>query len=113
MDLGERLPHELSGGEKQRVALARALVADPALLLLDEPLSAMDVAARRTLRGYLAEHLQRAGCPSIVVTHDIRDVRALGADLCVIEAGAVQRGGLDQVTAAPASPFVEELVGLD
>ena len=105
--LVERTPPTLSGGEQQRVALARALTIDPQILLLDEPLAALDARARRTVRSYLADHLTRRGGPAIVVSHDERDVRALDADVCVIEGGRiVQRGSAEALAAEPATEFV-------
>ena len=107
--LANRTPSALSGGERQRVALARALMIEPWILLLDEPLSALDATARRSLRGYLAERLARQDCPSVVITHDARDVRALGARVVVLERGrVVQRGRPDELTARPATAFVAE-----
>ncbi len=111
--LGPRLPGGLSGGEQQRVALARALVIDPALLLLDEPLAALDAAARRAIRGFLAQHLRAFGRPCVLVTHDVRDVAALDLQVCVLEGGRVaQRGDLAALRATPATDFVAEFVGL-
>lgn len=112
--LADRWPGSLSGGEQQRVALARALMIDPALLLLDEPLSAMDVAARRSLRSYLADHLAERAAPALVVTQDARDVRALGARVFVLEGGSiVQRGTADELAARPATEFVAEFFGIE
>ena len=106
-NLAERMPSALSGGEQQRVALARALTIEPDLLLLDEPLAALDAAARRSVRRYLADHLARHDTPAIVVSHDERDVRALGGDVVALEAGrVVQRGSADTLRAAPATEFV-------
>ncbi|MCB9694416.1 MAG: ATP-binding cassette domain-containing protein [Alphaproteobacteria bacterium] len=104
-------PAALSGGERQRVALARALAPGPSLLLLDEPLAALDAGTRRQVRGFLRERLASLGCPSLVVTHDPRDVAALDAPVRVLEAGrVVQAGSLAELRAAPATPFVAELL---
>ena len=113
-ELAGRLPAALSGGEQQRVALARALVVDPAILLLDEPLSALDPGQRRRVRSFLSARLLSLGRPCIVVTHDVRDVMALGAHLCVLERGRVlQQGTVEQLRACPANEFVAELVEHD
>jgi molybdate transport system ATP-binding protein len=108
--LAERSTHTLSGGEKQRVALARALAAEPHALLLDEPLHALDPGARREVRRFLRSYLERLELPSIVVTHDSRDVAALADRVAVLERGQVsQTGTWAELCAAPATPFVEEL----
>jgi molybdate transport system ATP-binding protein len=109
--LSARWPRELSGGEQQRVALARALTIDPAILLLDEPLSALDVAARRSVRAFLVAHLAAQNRPSLVVTHDVRDVVALDARVCVMDAGrVVQDGSVAELRADPVNDFVAEFV---
>jgi ABC-type sulfate/molybdate transport systems ATPase subunit len=110
--VAQRRPHALSGGERQRVALARALAIEPHGLLLDEPLAALDVTARRATRGFLIEHLRAAKRPTLVVTHDPRDVRALNGLVVVIEAGQItQIGSVAALSAAPASEFVAEFFG--
>jgi molybdate transport system ATP-binding protein len=108
-ELANRRPSALSGGERQKVALARALAARPQSLLLDEPMSALDVAARRGTRAFLVDLLRDSGLPALVVSHDARDVRALGGIVVAIEAGRVVQTGTPEVLAAhPASPFVAE-----
>jgi len=109
--LAERRVTALSGGEKQRVALARALSVRPRALLLDEPLAAFDIAARRQTRAFLADYLGRLELPTIVVTHDAADARALAARILVLEAGRiVQAGSWAELQARPASAFVAEFV---
>jgi len=113
-DIAARYPRHLSGGEQQRVALARALVIDPSILLLDEPMAAMDTAHRRKVRRFLADWLAAQGRPAIVVTHDVRDVVALDATVVALDAGrVVQRGSVAELRAAPASDFLAEFVGAD
>jgi ABC-type Fe3+/spermidine/putrescine transport system ATPase subunit len=108
--LAERRPGGLSGGEAQRVALARALVTDPQLLLLDEPLAALDIGARREVRAWLVAQL--AGRDVVWVTHDARDVRALGGQAVVLKEGAVaQTGNPSELASDPANPFVAEFFG--
>jgi len=113
--LADRRPAALSGGERQRVALARALVVEPRLLLLDEPLAALDVGVRRATRAFLAERVRAAGVPAVLITHDLRDVHALADQVLVLEAGrVVQAGPPAQINSAPASAFAAEFfdVGL-
>ena len=106
--LADRLTGTLSGGESQRVALARALAAGPKMLLLDEPLAALDARVRRNVRSYLSEHLAERKGPALVVSHDFKDVQALGGLVCVMEGGRVlQTGTADELRADPASDFVE------
>jgi molybdate transport system ATP-binding protein len=109
--LADRRTRSLSGGEKQRVALARALCVRPHALLLDEPLAALDVHARRGVRAFLSSYLRELGLPTLVVTHDAADAQRLGSQIVVLEAGRVtQRGAWADLVRAPASKFVEEFV---
>lgn len=105
--LAGRAPRSLSGGEQQRVALARALAARPRALLLDEPLAALDVHARRDVREHLAATLATLTVPTLLVTHDADDARRFGAAILVLEEGRVtQRGSWDTLAESPATPFV-------
>ena len=109
--LARARPRELSGGERQRVALARALARDPQVLLLDEPLSALDPHTRAAVRGELADLLERLQLPTLVVTHDFHDARALAGRVAVMRAGhVVQLATPDDLVAAPADAFVASLV---
>ena len=79
----------ISGGQKQRVALARALIIDPGLLLLDEPLSALDVKKQAAMRRDLREIIHACHVPSIIVSHDMRDVASIGDRACFLENGKI------------------------
>jgi molybdate transport system ATP-binding protein len=110
--VAERHPGALSGGEQQRVALARALAPAPRALLLDEPLAALDVESRQSVRAVLVEELRAQRRPFIVILHDRNDVRAFGAPVVVVERGrVVQRGELAAVEASPATAFTARLLG--
>ena len=112
-DLANRRPSTLSGGQAQRVALARALAADPRLLLVDEPLAALDAGTRRTVRSELRRQLATAGVPTVLVTHDPVDAMVVADQLVVLEAGrVVQRGTPSEVARRPASDYVGALVGV-
>ena len=109
---GSARPSELSGGQAQRVALARALATEPALLLLDEPFSALDVAARGEIRRQLRHHLASLNVPRVLVTHDPLDAAAIADRLVVIEDGKiVQEGSMEEMTARPRSRYIAEFVG--
>jgi molybdate transport system ATP-binding protein len=110
--LADAKPGELSGGERQRVALARALARDPAVLLLDEPLAALDAHTRDTVRGELAGLLREAARPTLVVTHDFEDAATLAMKVGVLVEGRLrQLGSPAELVAAPADPFVARLTG--
>ncbi|MEM6732145.1 MAG: ATP-binding cassette domain-containing protein [Myxococcota bacterium] len=110
--VADRKARVLSGGESQRVAIARALAPDPELLLLDEPMAALDQSARRRVRGFVARILDELRIPAIVVSHELEDVLALGAQTAVIERGSVaQAGTIDVLRAAPATDFIAEFFG--
>jgi molybdate transport system ATP-binding protein len=105
---------QLSGGQAQRVALARALATQPAVLLLDEPLAAVDASARAELRHLLRDELRRYPGTRILVTHDPIEAAALADDLVVLEQGRVsQQGPLTEVTGHPKSAWVATMVGLN
>jgi len=108
----EAHPGELSGGERQRVALARALASEPELLLLDEPLSALDVQTRAAASRELAAVLGRADVPALIVTHDFAEAALLADRVAVLDRGRiVQEGTAAALAAAPASAFVADLSG--
>ena len=107
-------PGALSGGQAQRVALARALATEPALLLLDEPLSALDAGARVEVRRELRRHLDSYEGSRLLVTHDALEAVALADRMIVIEGGRVaQSGSPDELRARPRSRYVADLVGLN
>ncbi len=109
-----RRPADLSGGERQRAALARALAARPRLLLLDEPLSALDTPTRDALRGELRALLEAAEVPSIVVTHERAEALALGDRMMVLVGGTVRQvGRVHEVFSAPADVEVARTVGTE
>ena len=104
---GARAPDDLSGGERQRVALARALARGPAVLLLDEPLSALDAHTRAAVRAELQDLLAELALPTLLVTHDFRDAAALADRIGVIVAGTLrQLGTAEELIDHPADPFV-------
>jgi molybdate transport system ATP-binding protein len=108
-----RYPGELSGGQRQRVALGRALATDPALLLLDEPLSALDAPLRRTLRDELRIVLAEWGTAAVVVTHDVSEAYRLGDRIVVYETGrVVQSAPRTELLWQPASESVARIMGI-
>ncbi|MEM1173059.1 MAG: ABC transporter ATP-binding protein [Cyanobacteria bacterium P01_H01_bin.35] len=109
--LENRYPHELSGGQQQRVALARALAPSPALVLLDEPLSNLDVQVRIRLRQELRDILKSAGASGILVTHDQEEAMAISDQVAVMRAGCVEQFGTpEDIYTEPGSKFVAEFV---
>jgi putrescine transport system ATP-binding protein len=110
--LGDRKPHQLSGGERQRVALARALVQEPKLLLLDEPLAALDRKLREETRFELVRIQQRVGITFLMVTHDQEEAMTMASRIAVMSAGRiVQLGTPQEVYEHPASRFVADFIG--
>ncbi len=113
-DLGARKPGELSGGQAQRVAIARALATDPGLLLLDEPMSGLDVGVATALRLELASHLAAYDGITLLVTHDPVDALTVANKVLVIDQGrGLQYGTPDEVAHQPATGHVARLVGLN
>jgi molybdate transport system ATP-binding protein len=113
-DYAKRKPHELSGGQAQRVALARALAANPGLLLLDEPLSALDARTRLEIRTVLRRHLAEFAGPTLIVTHDPLEALMLADRLLVLEDGRiVQQGTPADVARRPATNYIARLVGVN
>lgn len=107
--LADRKPASLSGGEAQRVALARALARPSELLLLDEPMAALDVGARKAVRGRLAAVLSEQASATLLVSHDRRDILALADFVYVIEGSGISDSGPPREVAARAqTPFIEE-----
>ncbi len=113
--LGQQLrsrPRELSGGQAQRVALARAMAIEPRMLLLDEPLAALDVGTRRQLRRDLRQHLDGFDGVRILVTHDPVDAYALADRVAIFDHGTIaQTGTVSEITAHPRSRYVAQLIG--
>ncbi|MFM7691917.1 MAG: ABC transporter ATP-binding protein, partial [Alphaproteobacteria bacterium] len=107
-----KYPAQLSGGQQQRVALARALAAEPGLLLLDEPLSALDAIVRLHLRQEIRSLQQRLGVTTILVTHDQEEALSVSDRIVVMSQGRIEQVGTpEEVYAQPASPFVAGFIG--
>jgi iron(III) transport system ATP-binding protein len=108
----DKLPHELSGGMQQRVALARALAPEPAVLLLDEPLSALDAKVRESLRGEIRELQQRLGITTIMVTHDQDEAMEMADSIVAMNRGRIEQvGTAEELYWEPATRFVGEFIG--
>ncbi len=111
-DHGSARPGDLSGGQAQRVALARALITEPDMLLLDEPLSALDVTTRSELRHTIRVHLEEFPGPRLLITHDPTEAFLLADKIHVIENGAVtQTGTPDDIRLRPRTPYAADLAG--
>jgi iron(III) transport system ATP-binding protein len=109
---GAKYPSQLSGGQQQRVAVARALATSPGLLLLDEPLSALDARVRVRLRGEIRGLQQRLGVTTILVTHDQEEALSMADRIVVMKDGAIEQIGTpSEVYLEPATPFVADFVG--
>ena len=108
----QRIPSQLSGGQQQRVALARALVAEPALLLLDEPLSNLDAKLRESMRFEIKEIQRESGITVLYVTHDQTEAMAMSDRIVVINRGVIQQVGSPKtIYNEPANPFIADFVG--
>lgn len=113
-DLADRMPRQLSGGQAQRVALARALAAEPDVLLLDEPLAGLDVAAAAAMRKVLRQVLARGGRCAVLITHDLLDVLTLADRVLVLESGQIVESGFTAtVLTAPRSRFGARFAGVN
>lgn len=109
-----KYPHQLSGGQQQRVALARALAAGPKILLLDEPLSSLDVKTRERLRGELRQLLKELEMTTLYVTHDLNDAIVMGDKLAILIHGRlIQQGPVDEVLACPVTPEIGDFLGVN
>ena len=112
--LADRRPGELSGGQAQRIAIARALAIEPSLLLLDEPMAALDVAAAPSVRRLLRDLLHTDQRTAVIVTHDLLDALAIANKVIVVEGGRIiENGTLRSVLAAPRSDFAARMAGMN
>jgi len=112
-DMASRYPHQLSGGQQQRVAIARALAVDPSLLLLDEPLSALDARVRAEMRSEIREVQQRLGIPTIMVTHDQEEALTMADKIVCMKNGMIEQTGSPlELYQQPKTRFVADFVGV-
>jgi iron(III) transport system ATP-binding protein len=111
-DSGGKYPSQLSGGQQQRIALARALATSPSLLLLDEPLSALDAKERERLRGEIRQLQRRVGVTTIMVTHDQEEALSMSDRVVVMNQGCIEQVGTPlEVYEKPTTPFVADFLG--
>ena len=111
-DSGPKYPSQMSGGQQQRIALARALASAPSLLLLDEPLSALDAKERERLRGEIRQLQRRLGVTTILVTHDQEEALSMADRVVVMNHGVIEQVGAPlEVYERPATPFVADFIG--
>ena len=112
-EVGHKYPSQLSGGQQQRIALARALAPSPGLMLLDEPLSALDARVRVTLRLEIKHLQKRLGITTILVTHDQEEALVMADRIVVMNAGRIEQVGRpEEIYRSPATPFVADFVGV-
>jgi iron(III) transport system ATP-binding protein len=112
-DVGHKYPSQLSGGQQQRIALARALAPSPGLLLLDEPLSALDARVRMSLRLEIKHLQKRLGITTIFVTHDQEEALVMADRIVVMNQGHAEQVGMpEEIYSVPATPFVADFVGV-
>jgi putrescine transport system ATP-binding protein len=110
--LAKRKPHQLSGGQQQRVALARSLAKGPKLLLLDEPMGALDKKLRSQMQLELVSIIESSGVTCVMVTHDQEEAMTMATRIAVMDAGWIQQVGKpDEVYEQPANRFVAEFIG--
>ena len=110
-DVASRLPRQLSGGQQQRVGICRALMLQPAILLLDEPFSAVDPITRLGLYESFEQARQAHPSTTVLVTHDLREARRLAEFMVILDAGEVVQSGVPrEVLANPATPYAERLI---